>query len=759
MQRVGVEISGGVQGVGFRPFVYRLATELGLRGWVSNSAGGVLIEAEGEATPLESFVRRLRTEPPPRAFVRKMRVRALEPCGSAAFEIRASLQGKKSAFILPDIATCADCLRELFDPQDRRHRYPFTNCTSCGPRFSIVESLPYDRATTSMRRFPLCGRCRAEYEDPLDRRFHAEPNACPQCGPHLELWDPSGAVLELGDAALLGAAQALRSGAIVALKGLGGFHLMTDARCEAALARLRLRKGREEKPFAVMFPSLGAVGRVCEVTVLEAELLLSAAAPIVLLRRLREPQDVPLAGAVAPGNPNVGAFLPYTPLHHLLLAELGFALVATSGNRSDEPICTDEREALSRLEGIADVLLVHDRPIVRPVDDSVVRVMAGRAMPLRRARGYAPFPVEAASPLAPVLAVGAHLKNASAIAVGQSVFVGQHVGDLDTPEAVEAFGRAVRDLQRLYDFEPGTIACDLHPDYASSLYASQSGLPLVRVQHHVAHVLSCMADNGLDGPVLGVAWDGTGLGLDGTVWGGELFRIEGAKAERVAHLRPFPLPGGDRAAREPRRSALGLLYELNGGAEGAGEAVLAGLFSAHERAALGSMLGRGVGSPYCSSAGRLFDAVAALAGLRSRCSFEGQAAMELELALGPDAADEPAYPIGYDVRGGAAIIDWGPMLQALLEDIEADAPPPVARIAARFHNALCEAIVELARRVGERRVVLSGGCFQNRYLSERTIGALRAAGFQPYWHRNVPPNDGGIALGQIVAATRGEAPG
>jgi hydrogenase maturation protein HypF len=894
-------VRGAVQGVGFRPFVHRLASELSLAGWVNNSPQGVFIEVEGPRAALEQFLLRLEAERPPHSFIQSLESSWLDPVGYADFEIRASdAGGDKTALVLPDIATCPDCIREILDPANRRYRYPFTNCTHCGPRFSIITALPYDRANTTMAGFKMCAACHAEYEDPCNRRFHAQPNACPVCGPRLELWEQPGeskprsadfqvcriagfqtrqssdltrrAGLETGDTAgletcatvsardheaLLAAAAAIRAGRIVAVKGLGGFHLMVDARNEAAVQRLRQRKHREEKPLALMFPSLKSVKSVCEVSALEERLLRSSEAPIVLLGRRRpvvltdeksqrikdlsgasvgtfHPLEHSLSDSIAPGNPTLGAMLPYTPLHHLLLAELGFPVVATSGNLSDEPICTDEREAVERLREIADVFLVHNRPIVRHVDDSVVRVMLGREFVLRRARGYAPLPITVGTrstasqtskeigdtvervPPKAILAVGAHLKNTVALAVGPQVFISQHIGDLETEQANNAFRRVIADFERLYDATPEVIAADLHPDYLSTKFAEElagrAGCPQpaadramrtsrpakIGVQHHLAHVLSCLAENELDPPVLGVAWDGTGHGLDGTIWGGEFFLVTETTVGRVAHLRPFRLPGGDKAVKEPRRAALGVLAEMS---SGPGKSLshlgqgFARAFSSSEMAALHSMLKRGINSPHCSSVGRLFDAVAFLAGLRERVRFEGQAAMELEFALEGVETDK-AYPLriadcglrnnakaevapvrrpalrstpAFGINEGGVIaeseirnpkseivLDWAPMIDAILADVKRGVP--VGEISAKFHNALAETIVGVARRIGERRVVLSGGCFQNRYLTERSVARLRAAGFQPYWHQRVPPNDGGIALGQIVAARRGFAP-
>ncbi|MCC7209189.1 MAG: carbamoyltransferase HypF [Anaerolineae bacterium] len=767
--RLRVVIRGAVQGVGFRPFVYRLAADLGLPGWVINSTQGVFIEVEGDRATLQDFLRRLETDKPPRAFIQSLEHALLDPVGFVNFEIRHSDEsGPRTALILPDIATCPDCQREIFDPADRRHRYPFTNCTNCGPRYSIILALPYDRPNTTMRGFVMCPACRAEYENPLDRRFHAQPNACPVCGPQLALWNAAGETLAERDDALRAAEHAIRQGQIVAIKGLGGFHLVVDARNAYAVNRLRARKGREEKAFALMLPDLDTAAALCRVSPAEARLLRSPEAPIVLLEK-REAAGELLAESVAPRNPYLGVMLPYTPLHHLLMADLGAPIVATSGNLSDEPICIDERDALERLGGIADVFLVHNRPIARHVDDSIARIALDRELILRRARGYAPLPVtlpeRAGSFAAPVVAVGAHLKNTAALAIGRDVFASQHIGDLETEGALMAFRRVIADLTRLYDARPGLIAADLHPDYLSTAEAArlaeQSGASLVQVQHHHAHVLACMADNDLppDTPVLGVSWDGTGYGTDGTVWGGE-FLTEGG--ERLAHLATFRLPGGEKAIREPRRTALGMLYAVFGeSALDRDDLPPVASFSPAERAVLRAMLARGTGAPLTSSAGRLFDGVAALIGLRQKLSYEGQAAMELEYALAGITTDEcydyqvtdVTNPDFSGERHVKWIVDWSPALRAVLDDVRQGVAPGL--IAARFHNTLSECIVAVARRAGRARVILSGGVFQNRALLERTVRRLGAEGFRPYWHQRLPPNDGGIAVGQAVGALIG----
>ena len=834
VRRLRVEIHGAVQGVGFRPFVYRLATELGLAGWVINDTAGVFIEVEGAEPLLGEFLRRLPAERPPRALIHSLDADRLPPAGYAGFEIRHSKgQGSKTVLVLPDIAVCPDCLREVFDPADRRYGYPFTNCTNCGPRFSIIQALPYDRPSTTMRRFVMCPTCQAEYDSPLDRRFHAQPNACPVCGPQLavagEQLSDGGkqAAKEAGSArftfhaahdALQIAADSLRVGQIVAVKGLGGFHLMVDAGNAEAVARLRQSKPRREKPFALMVRDLAAARRLVEVDEQAAALLTSAEAPIVLLPRRA---DAPVAANVAPANPTLGVMLAYTPLHHLLLdalarpapgegcaqtgrsmADSGIeALVATSGNLSDEPICTDEAEAVQRLGHIADLFLVHDRPIERHVDDSVVWMIEGQPRLLRRARGYAPLPVLLSQPAPTILAVGAHLKNTVALSIGRQVFISQHIGDLETAEALAAFERVIADFLSLYEVRPVAIAHDLHPDYLSTRWAKEndesrtmndeSGADpeyagstdhhswLIPVQHHHAHLAACLAENDAAGLTLGVTWDGTGYGLDGAIWGGEFLLGDAADFTRVAHLQPFRLPGGDAAVKGPRRVALALLWELYGEASlGMDDLAPVRALPPSERQVLSQMLRRGLSAPITTSAGRLFDGVAALLGLHQQVSFEGQAAIALEYAV--DRREDGAYPLilrdqrnAEELRGTQGnpelrfqeslpfsaisspplLLDWRPLLEALVHDLRAGVSSGI--MAARFHHALVDGIVQVARAVGQPQVALTGGCFQNRLLLERSAHRLRQAGFHVLLHREVPPNDGGISLGQVaVAAAR-----
>jgi hydrogenase maturation protein HypF len=787
VHRLSITIRGAVQGVGFRPFVYRLAREMKLRGWVSNSAQGVFIEAEGAKDILDRFLLRLEKETPPHAFIQSLEFSFLDPVGFTTFEIRESdSSGPVGALVLPDIAACPECRKEIFDPSNRRYLYPFTNCTHCGPRFSIIEALPYDRANTSMKKFEMCPECRTEYENPADRRFHAQPNACPACGPTLELWNDEGEILANRSDALHLAAVAIRNGKIVALKGLGGFHLIVDARNDEAVRRLRERKHREEKPFALMFPSIESVGEKCIAGELEERLLLSPESPIVLLKRkltvnssqLRDPNESrkhqgldtrnpELSSSIAPGNPYLGVMLPYTPLHYILLKDLGFPVVATSGNLSDEPICTDELEALRRLHGIADVFLIHNRPIVRHIDDSIVRITMGRELVLRRARGYAPLPISVGVQHTEyqLLAVGAHLKNAIAVKSGNNVFLSQHIGDLETQESLDAFRTVISDFQKLYEIRPSHIACDQHPDYLSSKYARTEGKEVIEIQHHYAHIAACMAENQIDGDALGVSWDGTGYGPDGTIWGGEFLLMTETSFDRIATFRPFRLPGGDKAVKEPRRTALGVLYQMFG--EAAFEhfdlpAIQA--FAPSELDLIRQILAKRVNSPLTSSAGRLFDAVASLVGVRQIVHYEGQAAMELEFLTAGVTADEVERIGKYEFRmeeapesetagrKSPAMVEWAPLIREIIE--ESKRQISLSRISVKFHTTLAEIIIAVAKRAGRQRVVLSGGCFQNCFLTERTVARLQEEGFQPYWHQRIPPNDGGIALGQIAASLR-----
>ncbi|WP_323844238.1 carbamoyltransferase HypF [Microbulbifer magnicolonia] len=750
-ERRHLEIAGLVQGVGFRPFVYRLARDFGLCGWVSNDTRGVRLEVQGERRSILEFVQRLQTDKPAHASISSLFSEIIPLQQESDFSIRPSAAGARpSATLLPDLAPCDDCLRELFDPADRRYRYPFTNCSHCGPRFSIVERLPYDRANTSMKDFPLCAACQREYADPLDRRFHAEPNACPACGPELTLSDAQGRALARGDAALLQAVQAVDTGRIVALKSVGGFQLLVDAANAAAVSRLRQRKQRPHKPFALLYPDIESVQRDCHVSALEKSLLSMAERPIVLLSA-RPQARLRIARGVAPRNPDLGIMLPCSPLHYLLMAELGRPLVATSGNLSGEPICRDNREAPARLGAIADLFLWHNRPITRPLDDSVVRVIDGRETILRRARGFAPRPLALPRTLGggDMLAVGGDVKNAPAVARDNTVYLGPHIGDLEHCAALVAFEQAIADLKAFYQCAPQRVVCDLHPGYVSSRWARRQRARAIGTQHHVAHLFSCMAEHDYVGPALGICWDGTGYGADGVIRGGEFLSWDGdGRVRHVGNLRAFPLPGGEAAIRTPRRQAAGLLYTTFGSAVFAAE-YMSENFSPTERAVLARMLERRINTPLCTSGGRLFDGVAALLDPQLAVSFEGQAAMGLEFAA-RDSHTDRDYPFALRESGDHWTLDWAPMIAALLGDGARGVS--AAERAAVFHNTLARMMLAVAAKAGHEHVFLSGGVFQNRRLTETAARLLRHNGFRVHCHRQVPPNDGGIALGQICYA-------
>ncbi len=750
MIRVAVRVEGVVQGVGFRPFVYQAATARGLAGWVCNRRDGLGLEAEGPEDAVRDFVAALSRDRPPAARIERIAVTRVRPAGDQCFRILPSVPDAVVRPTLPaDLATCDACAEETVSPGARRYRYPFTNCTRCGPRYTLIESLPYDRPRTTMKQFTLCPACEAEYADPADRRFHAQPIACPACGPTLRLVTADGAAKSCSEP-LGGATQALLAGQVVAVKGLGGFQLFVDATHADAVSRLRARKRRPEKPFAVMFADLPAIAAACALAPDEAAALASPAAPIVLLRRRI---DAAIAECIAPRNPWLGVMLPTTPLHRLILEEVRRPLVCTSGNLAEEPLCIAEEEARGRLAAIADLFLVHDRPIVRPVDDSVVRVGAAGLQVLRRARGFAPIPLSLPGPVPCVLGLGAQLKSTVALAVSREVVVSQHLGDLHAAAGALLLERTVADLVRLFDAQPARVACDLHPDYVSSRFAERLaaswGVPLERVQHHHAHVAACMAEHGLARPALGLAWDGAGLGTDGTLWGGEALLVDRARFRRIAHLRPFRLPGGERALREPRRAALGLLHVLLGDDAAPHVRELAPA----DAVVLLGMLAHGVNSPVTTAMGRLFDAVAALAGVRAAAGFEGQAAMELEFAA--DGVDDvPPYPLPLGL-GTPALVDWAPLVRAVLEDRARGVPSGM--ISARFHAALVDLAEVVALRVGLPDIVLAGGCFQNLRLTRAIHARLSARGFTVYLPTRYPPNDGAIALGQVmVAAWRAE---
>jgi hydrogenase maturation protein HypF len=775
-ERRRILVQGIVQGVGFRPFVYALAHRCGLMGYVRNDTAGVTIEVEGAPAALAQFLTTLQNEPPPLARIGQVTWEQIPPIGDRAFLIHAShSQTERHALVAPDVCTCDDCRRELFDPHDRRFRYPFINCTNCGPRFTIIQDVPYDRAKTTMRIFPLCPVCQAEYDDPYNRRFHAQPNACPACGPTLDfgLWTPASKIQnpkskiqnpEIQNP-IVWAAQQLATGAILAIKGLGGYHLACDAGNEAAVSRLRQRKHREAKPFALMVPDLATARQLCEAGALEAELLQSRQRPIVLLPKR---VDATLATDIAPNYPTLGLMLPYTPLHELLLeafaAERGraglVALVMTSGNLSDEPIAYQDDEAAARLSTIADGWLAHNRAIHMRCDDSVVRVVGGAPQLFRRARGYVPAPIRLSQPCPlPLLACGGHLKNTFCLVKEELAFVSHHIGDLENLETLASFRRGIEHFQRLFAIDPQAVAYDLHPDYLATKHALALDLPhKIGVQHHHAHIASVVAEHGLAAPVIGVAADGTGYGLDGAVWGGEILLGDLCSFERLAHLAYLPLPGGEQAIRQPWRMAAVYLHHTFGEAFLALDlpimrAMQPGNSLPVRWRPLAQMIERKLNSPPTSSLGRLFDAVAALLGVRLVVEYEGQAAIELEAQAEPV---QTVYPFTI-VAGVPAILDVRPAIRAIVGDVQRGVS--IAQIAGRFHNTVAELLAmgceEVRQQRGVNTVALSGGVFQNRLLLERLLHRLQSSSFQVYINRLVPPNDGGLSLGQAaIAAAR-----
>ncbi len=783
-----IHITGVVQGVGFRPFVYNLATRLGLSGWVLNSSSGVEIEAIGPTAVLDDFVEQLRSEAPPLARIEHITVTDL-PLSSIQHPASSDQYPVSNIFIIrhsearpgefqpisPDFAICDDCLRELFDPDDRRYRYPFINCTNCGPRFTIIRDIPYDRPKTTMAPFKMCPECQAEYDDPTDRRFHTQPNACPVCGPRVRFQIPNSRsqtpILNsqfsiLDEEAIQATRKILAEGGVVAVKGLGGFHLACDATNGEAVARLRERKGRVDKPFAIMSFDLETVERYCEVNQEERALLTSRERPIVLLRRH---PDSPISPLVAPGNRYLGVMLPYTPLHYLLLEHTSIqdprsniqhpasttwplALVMTSGNYSEEPIATDNDEALERLRSLADGFLLHDRDIHARCDDSVTRIFDGAELPIRRSRGYAPYPVHLPFPVQQVLAVGAELKNTFCLTRDRYAFLSQHIGDMENYETLRFFEQMVEQLKDTFHIEPEIVAHDMHPTYLSTQWAksqiSNIQYPISSIQHHHAHIAACMAGNGLTGerPVIGVAFDGTGYGTDGAIWGGEFLIADYASFRRAAHLKYVPLPGGDAAIRRPYRTALAHLWAA--GIPWEEDLPPVAVVSSAERTVLARQLERELNIVPTSSIGRLFDAVSALAGVRQEINYEAQAAIELEMLVEEGA--EEAYPFNLGEEIAPA-----PCIRAVVADVRAGMPAGV--IAARFHNGLALMIRDVCRRLREEtglnEVVLSGGVFQNVTLLGKAVPLLREAGFTIHTHHLVPPNDACISLGQAVIAS------
>jgi len=755
--RTRIHLQGIVQGVGFRPFVFNLVKKLGLRGFVLNSTSGVDMELEGEQTAIQQFLETLKQDPPPLALIESIDLNELPLFGYSDFIIRESVnQENQFALVSPDVGTCADCLKDFTDPANRRFGYPFTNCTNCGPRFTIIRDIPYDRPFTTMAAFEMCQTCLAEYHDPTDRRFHAQPNACSECGPGLSLVQSGGSFSDIkfatGASSLSILAQVrglLHEGQIIAIRGMGGFHLACDASNAKALTRLRQRKRRSDKPFAVMVPDIGVAEALCAVTPGDREALLSLQRPIVILRRHPE---AALPAEIAPGNNTLGVMLPYTPLHYLIFGESPGApefpaLVMTSGNLNEEPIVIQNEEAWQRLSAIADWLLFHNRDIYMRVDDSVVRSISGQSRVGRRSRGHAPFTVDLKRPMHPILGSGAELKNTFCLTKDRYAILSQHIGDLENYETLRFFEESLHNLKKLFRVEPATVAYDLHPQYMSTRFALQTGLPSVGVQHHHAHVASCMAENGLCGPVIGVALDGTGYGTDGQIWGGEFLEADFSGFERRAHFRYIPLAGGDAAIRQPWRSALSYLRDAFGADIPDGLPAMNAI-PVKEFTVVDAMLRRKFSVIQTSSCGRLFDAVASILGLRQRVTFEGQAAIELECLAG---ADDNSYP--FEISPSEEV-DFRSTIQATVRDFRASERLDV--ISARFHNTVVDAIVETCRRIrasgGLKQVCLSGGVFQNKYLTERSVEHLRGCGFEVFLHSRVPANDGGIALGQVAIA-------
>jgi len=769
IKSASISVRGIVQGVGFRPFVYGLAVKHSLKGWVYNTSEDVRIEVEGEAEAVEQFELELKTEAPPLAHIEAVTIEHHAPRGYKNFEIRYSQkQEGKYQLISPDVATCQACLGELLNAEDRRYRYPFTNCTNCGPRFTIIEDMPYDRPQTTMRYFQMCAQCQAEYDNPLDRRFHAQPNACPKCGPQVELVDNQGNLvtpIESGTDPIAAASQLLKEGKIVAIKGLGGFLLACDAMNDTVVNTLRRRKKRSSKPFAIMVTTVDEAKRHCYVSPEEKNLLTSPQSPIVLMMWK---EDSSVSREVAPNLRFLGLMLPYTPLHHILLRDIGRPLVMTSGNLSEEPIARDNDEALRRLSGIADYFLIHNRDIYSRYDDSVAIVERGTNQLIRRARSYAPYPIRLPFEAKQVLGCGAEEKNTFCLTKDNYAFLSQHIGDMENMETLEHFDSTISLYKRLFHMEPEIIAHDLHPDYLATKYAQElceSGIRLIPVQHHHAHIASCLADNGLESPVIGVAFDGTGMGTDGNIWGGEFLVADYRNYERVGHLEYLPLPGGDAAIKSPRRTAIGYILTLLG--EDALSRDLPVMREADEMEVevIKRQIERKINSPLSSSMGRLFDAISALLGIRSEIDYEGQAAVELEMAayssvIARSVSDEAisanneSYPYHIEEDEGIRIVHLRDLLSALIEDLHRGISK--GRISVKFHNTVAHMINEMchliANETGISQVALSGGVFQNRLLLKKTVSLLEGSGFQVFTHRQIPCNDGGISLGQAVIA-------
>ncbi len=790
-----IELSGVVQGVGFRPFIHRLAEVYNLRGWVLNSGKGVIIDVEGERENIRNFYQKIFTQAPPLARIEKKRIEPHPPNGYRSFEVKESLiQEEKSTLVSPDISICFHCLDELFDAKDRRYRYPFINCTNCGPRFSIIRDLPYDREKTTMDRFTMCSSCQEEYLNISQRRYHTQPTACPDCGPQINLMQnpaplsgagrgakcppkarsrPSRAdgadkmqSLAKGEKAIEKTIELLKKGKIIAIKGLGGFHLACDATSEEAVRALRKRKRRPNKPLAIMSFDVEKIRNYCQVREKERELLKSPQRPIVLLKKRKG--SFPIAESIAPGNGYLGVMLPYTPLHYLLLENSFFALVMTSGNLSGEPLITDNHDALSRLSGIADYSLIHNRDIYIPCDDSIVQVMDGKEHMIRRSRGYIPLPIDLEFEMPQVLACGGELKNTFCLTRGRYAFLSQHIGDLKNWENLRFYERCLEHFKRLFSIEPEIIAHDLHPEYLSTKYAVQlkhdmryaiCDMRLIGIQHHHAHIVSCMVDNGVKGKVIGVAFDGTGYGTDGKIWGGEFLIADYQDFERMAHLKYIPLPGGNRTIEEPYRMAISYLHRTLDRDFQKLKLDFDRRWNKNKVQILLKMIDKGINSPLASSMGRLFDAVSSLIGICDISSYEAQAAIELQQEAEKVTGSKlrvPGYQFEMEEEKGIFIINPEPIILGIVEDLKKKVARPI--IAAKFHNTVAEFTLDICRclkkKTGVDRVALSGGVFQNRLLLKKILERLRENSFTCYTHSKVPTNDGGISLGQAVIAAK-----
>ncbi|MEN3045041.1 MAG: carbamoyltransferase HypF [Candidatus Hydrothermales bacterium] len=747
-KRFLIKVQGKVQGIGFRPFVYRIALNNNLKGFVRNSNEGAVIEVEGENKNLNKFIKQLKYEKPPLVEFTHIEIKEIRLKNDSKFEIlKSEEKGEKIALILPDLAICKDCKKEIFDKKNKRFYYPFTNCTNCGPRFSIIENIPYDRKNTTMKIFKMCEECEMEYEDPLDRRFHAQPNACPKCGPKVFLVDNKGNLLYEKEKAIEETIKILKQGKIVAVKGIGGFQLLTDATNDESVLELRKRKKRDEKPFALMFKSISDIRKYAYVNEIEKKLLLSYCSPIVILKAKKKTN---LSKYVSPNNPYIGAMIPYTPLHLLLMDKIDFPVVCTSGNISDEPIAYDNDEAFHRLKDIADYLLMNTRPIERYVDDSVVKVVNKKILIIRRARGYAPLPFILKRKLPQILALGSYLKNTIAISKSDRIIVSQHIGDLDNENSFNAFKKIINDFKNLFEFRPEFIACDAHPDYLSTKYGEElsksENIPLMKIFHHHAHVSSCMVENKLEEEVLGVSWDGTGYGRDGKIWGGEFLICNFKDFSRFATFREFGILGGDKAMKEPRRSAIGILYEIYKEKIFDLDIDPVKTLSEEEKNIFRTCYEKNIYIFKYTSVGRIFDAVSSILNLKQKITFEGQSAMMLEW-LAEDYKKNKISHYDFELIGNnPIIINFFPMIEGIITDLKNKINKP--HIAFKFHLTLAEIVKKLGEIAGDYKILLSGGVFQNKLLTELILRKVKKN--KVYTHSLIPPNDGGISIGQIM---------